>query len=372
MSSNFIKTYPEWISKITCLNSSLNDFNFEKPDKYGNLNKDGFNLANCDIHCQFIAEAFDYLLTSTTNCSSKKSYIEIFRNLFTNNTSGSFLEIVTYYWLVKSGLNVIPQISLDNNIVLGKNGSIIDGKVELLIGSAYFDIKSFGFTAKLAGKLCAKLEENFPEFRVLIEGSWDKSTKEFTNLIQKYQFIVDELKKNSIMKIGQTIIRLEKRKAVTVSGRISEPYLLAKENAQFPFKEANQFTMHEPFLLIYVAHPWFGLTELHDDFSGTASTFTRAFSRRCFFQFSNDESRVKKHCHQVKDGMTIKESSRLLSGIIFLSFCLFNQDEINRMPYKAWIYLNPRATNKLTCSDFDLLDRKYSNITIDDFIYDDY
>jgi hypothetical protein len=172
---------------------------------------------------------------------------------------------------------------------------------------------------------------------------------------------------------GRLRIRLVPKQPVTVSMRHADPYCLAKENALLPFKYAKQFTRNKPFILIFVVHPWFNAGSIHIDFAGVDTAFTRSLARRAFMQFSTDSTCLNSICPDVPSGVTLADASRLLSAIFFVNVWPLEADPTITRPMPSWLYLNPRATHRLT--------RGYLNpfrannrlgTYIDDFADDDY
>ena len=150
-------------------------------------------------------------------------------------------------------------------------------------------------------------------------------------------------------------------------------YLLAEKNAQYPFRSANQFTRHSPFLLIFVLHPWLNQLAIHNDFSNSDSTFTRTFARRAFMQFTHDVREISTVCKEISRHVTLGEASHLLSGIMFLNvwpFESYPNGSTESKPVPSWIYLNPRATNKITWATLRTFISH--NVIVDDFTHDDY
>jgi hypothetical protein len=122
-----------------------------------------------------------------------------------------------------------------------------------------------------------------------------------------------------------------------------DPYRLAKENALFPFKDAKQFTRNNPFILIFVVHPWFNALSLHRDFNGGGTTFTRSLARRAFMQFSNDSTPLNSVCEGVPSDVTLGDASRLLSAIFFVNVWPLEAEPAISYTLPSWLYLNPRV-----------------------------
>jgi hypothetical protein len=143
-------------------------------------------------------------------------------------------------------------------------------------------------------------------------------------------------------------IRLVPKSPLTISMRGAEPYSLAKENALYPFRDAKQFTRHAPFVLLFVVHPWFNALSIHSDFAGVDTAFTRSLARRAFMQFSKDQSPLQSVCGGVAPNLTMADASRLLSAIFFVNVWPLDADPSIDYIMPSWLYINPRATHRLT------------------------
>jgi hypothetical protein len=332
------------------------------------LNEHGLNLANCTAHRRLIVEAVDGLLAARPMATEHVS--KLLREVIYRNTYGAFAELAAYEWLARCHVRFEPQVPLSNIEVLGANGSTLDGK---LFGGPFFDIKAFGFHGRVAVKLQERLQREFLNEQVLISGSWDLALSTFQQLIESAAAIAEQLKSKRVFQLGPLTILLQPRRAVTVTSRVVDPYRLARENARYVFEDAQQFTRNAPFAIVYVIHPWFNAGAVGTDFAGADTMFTRAFARRAFMQFSGDMTPLGNICENVAPGTTIAEASRLLSAIFFINVWPpdADPDAPKRMP--SWIYLNPRATHRMTMANVALFRAENINGTlIDDFHDDDY
>jgi len=357
-----LKTSHEWIGKLATESTVIAKMQLETVIENASLNTDAFNLANCDIHCRLIARAIDELVNN--NFSSAKDARNLLCNLFGRNVYGCFAELAAYDWLTRCQVRIATQVSMSPSDVLSKNGSTLDGKIELY--DHYFDVKAFGSNGRLAQRLKERLEEEIPDEQVLVEESWDISFETFSDLIRSAPDIAIELKKTRMVKFDRLCIRLEAKKLITVTAHNIDPYYLAKENALYPFKDAGQFTRTSPFILVFVIHPWFNACSIHSDFAGVDMNFTRSLARRAFMQFSTDSTPLNSICENVPSNVTIADASRLLSAIFFV-----NVWPLSDVP--SWLYLNPRATHRITRRQLNSYRANNPHNTyIDDFADDDY
>jgi len=367
-------TCHEWITRLNAESAVIAEMQLAKVIKNDDLNADALKLANCASHCRLITRAIDKLVTS--NLSSKKKASERLCDLIRGDASGqktygAFAELAAYDWLTRCDVRIATQVEMDPSDVLSMNGSTLDGRIEF--NGAYFDVKAFGFNGRLAQRLKERLQEEFRDEQVLLENSWDLSFDAFSELIKSAPNIATELRQKRMTLRGHLCIRLAPKQPVTVWGRDVEPYRLAKENALFPFKYAKQFTRNNPFILIFIVHPWFNALSIHNDFGRVDTNFTRSLARCVFMQFSNDLMSLDCIARDVPSGLTLADASRLLSAIFFVNAFPVEADPNIACPLPSWLYLNPRATHRLTRGELNLFRANNTHGTyIDDFADDDY
>jgi hypothetical protein len=364
-----VRTNHEWIQKLAAESDLVADMQLETILKNANLDTDAFKLANSDAHCNLVTRAIRELLTN--NFSSKENARNLLCNLIERQTYGAFAELAAYDWLTRSHVAIATQVAMTSSDVLATKGSALDGKIEH--AGTYFDVKAFGSNGRLAQRLKERLEKEIPDEQVLIEESWDLSFEMFRDLIEAAPNIAAELKQKRMVRKGRMHIRLEAKKPVTVSMRRVDPYHLAKENALYPFRDAKQFTRNSPFILIFVVHPWFNALSIHNDFAGVDTTFTRSLARRAFMQFSVDPTPLTSIAKHVPAAVTLADASRLLSAIFFVNVWPKEADPTITYAMPSCLYLNPRATHRLTQGSAALFRGQSPNSTyIDDFSNDDY
>jgi hypothetical protein len=364
-----LKTSHEWIRKLAAESMAIAQMQLEIIIPNIDLDADAFNLANCDAHCRLISRAIDEL--TSNNFSSNKDARDLLCNLIKKNTYGTFAELAAYEWLIRCHVRITTQVKMTSSDVLSENGSTLDGKINH--NNTYFDVKAFGFNGQLARRLKERLEEEITDEQVFIEESWDISIEKFSELIESAPRIAVDLRRERMLQFGRLRIRLETKKPVSVSSHIIEPYCLAKENALYPFKFAKQFTRNNPFILIFVIHPWFNNLSIHDDFAGTDTTFTRSLARRAFMQFTSDSTPVNSICDNVPSEITFADASHLLSAIFFVNVWPLDADPNMTYRLPSWLYLNPRARHRITRQQVRYFqDDNPHGTYIDDFVEDDY
>ena len=364
-----IKTSHEWIGKLANQSVAIAEMRLETDIKNVDLDADALNLANCDAHCRLIVRAIDEL--TNKNFSSIEDARNLLCNLIGRNTYGAFAELAAYEWFTRCNVGITTQVEMASSEVLSKNGSTLDGKINH--NNTYFDVKAFGFNGQLARRLKERLEKEITDEQVFIEGSWDISIEKFSELIESAPRIAVDLRRERMLQFGRLRIRLEIKKPVSISSHTIEPYCLARENALYPFKFAKQFTRNNPFILIFVIHPWFNSLSIHDDFAGTDTTFTRSLVRRAFMQFTSDSTPVNSICDNVPSEITLADASRFLSAIFFVNVWPLDADPNMTYRLPSWLYLNPRARHRITPQQVRYFQDDNPNGTyIDDFVDDDY
>ena len=361
-----VRTCHQWIAQLGAVSSVIGAMQLDRQTKNADLDTDAFNLANDTAHTGLIARAVEGLLS--THASSLQDVSMLLTDIICRDTYGKFAELAAYDWLMRCQLKITTQIKLTPSDILGANDVIIDGLVDYC--GFYFDIKAFGFHGHLAKRLKERLESELPGESISLEESWDLSIDLFSELIRDARNIAHELKTKRFKKIGPLRIQAKAPAPLNVSSRVISPYLLAKENASYPFRSANQFTRNAPFILIFVIHPWFNDGAIFSNFAGNDVAFARAFARRAFMQFTHDASPLNAVCGEVGPGVMLSDAAKLLSAIIFINAWPPGH-ELARESMPSAVYLNPRASHPLgyRASLFQAIN---PNILIEDFINDDY
>ena len=361
-----IRTCHQWITQLAGQSPAIAAMQLDRRVADGNLDSDAFNLANEMAHTGLIIRAVNALLTS--QASSEHDASTLLADIICRDTYGKFSELAAYDWLMRSHLKISTQVKMASNDILGRNDAIIDGLIDRY--GFYFDVKAFGFHGHLAKRLKERLENELQGDIVFLDESWDLSVDLFSKLIRDARQIANELKIKRVKQIGRLCIRAETPKPVSISSRLVSPYLLASENASYPFRSANQFTRKAPFILIFVIHPWFNDNAIFNNFANADVIFTRSLSRRAFIQFTHNLQPLNTVCEQVCANITLSDAARLLSGIIFINAWPHGHN-LNRQTMPSAVYLNPRATHPITYQR-NLFRSINPHILIDDFADDNY
>jgi hypothetical protein len=323
---------------------------------------DAFNLANDDNHNRALARCFDSLSTKGVNGATLLKYLTDLTG--GRNTYGTASELLVYLWLVDHKVPFDIQIPVTGAHVLNPQGSDLDGKLTAS-SDVFFDVKGFGFQETLIERMRQRLETDIPGKWIAVEGSWDVSAEDLQELLQRKQYdqLLSDLKQKQAASRGVLQFIMREKRAVQVSHRSADPYLLALENSEYLFRFAKQFCRKYPFILILAHHPWFGGLSLNSNFAGSASTFTRALARRTFIQFLGDRSCVF--------DVTKREASRLISGIAFLNISQIPAERDRGQTLR--LYLNPNATNPVSRLTVDILrNHDPQSVEFDDFSFDNY
>lgn len=336
-----IGTRHQWLKELEQLSPAVaalglrsklsdDDYSVSSPSP----NPDALNLASSAKHVEAMSRCFELL----TAAGVGKAVLEkAVTDLTSRNTYGAFSELSVYLWLLDNKIPFEPQAAMTGADILNPNGSDLDGKLTLHSGAVYFDVKGFGFRENLIRALQQRLATEFPTDFVAIEGNWDSSITDLSDLLGKtFKALCAELKSKRHAKRGGIDVILRAPSQVQVTHNISDPYELAEVNASYAFTYAKQFVRQAPFVLVFVVHPWFTGGWLTTEFGNYIRDFQRAFARRTFLQFRNDSTPV----FDLSKGV----AAELLSGIAFFDAWRGECDE-HRSRFK--LFLNPIAKNPI-------------------------
>lgn len=153
---------------------------------------------------------------------------------------------------------------------------------------------------------------------------------------------------------------------ISICKSILQPYKMAEENRYYAYKSCNQFMCNYPNIIIYV---WDSNHKeyLPSAFDGLTEKFTRAFCRRTFMEFTNDNTNVSQICDKAKES-NLSDVSKMIAGIIFLDAATLYGENIRQA--KNYIYLNPYANHKIILPD--LFCQYMPHTVVDRFQYDTY
>lgn len=357
------RTRHDWWNTLARLSPTIAGFEAPANEDYWDIstnkpiNTVAYNLSGCANHNAAIARWIGAL---TQQGVSNEQIEKLVIDLTSRNTYGAFSELAAYGLLIDSDIEFDIQRPMNGTDILNPNGSDLDGVLQ--IGdSVYFDVKSFGLHEYLAEQLKAKLSQAFPSNFVAISGSSDVGVTDMSDLLSNdLSNVISELKANKTISRGKLSIQIEPNRSVQFVTNESNPYELAKNNADYAFRFAKQFVRRKPFILIFVVHPWLGGQRLSQNFASDTQVFMRSFARRTFMQFQTSRTKVL--------GVTQGSASRLLSGIMFVDAWQKSTDrsEINAL------FLNPHAKNPVSLLTRDRLLTSIDDIYFDDFKHDAY
>lgn len=304
-------------------------------------NPDALNFASSSEHVEAMARCFELLAAHGVPAATLTKFVA---DLTGRNVYGSFCELSVYLWLLENKVPFDLQVPLTGADVLNPNGSDLDGRLKLT-PEVFFDTKGFGFREHLINRLRARLTRDIPNKFVAIEGSFDASIADLSDMLGlTYQALRAELAAKSHAKRGAIDFTLRPPAPVQTTVNTSDPYELAEANASYAFSYAKQFVRHSPFILIFVVHPWFSGTWLHADFGNYIRDFHRAFARRTFLQHRKDKSPLF--------NITKGAAAGLLSGVAFFDAWhgkLESDPQVERdRARRLKLFLNPLATNPVS------------------------
>jgi hypothetical protein len=275
-----------------------------------------------------------------------------------------FPELATYGWLERHSMHVKPQVDVKFPDVLNPNGCTLDGV--LLPYEVAFDIKSFGLAAYLANKLVRDLRDDFKINRVKLEGKMDVDTKDVeADALRQEPAIAKELRAGRDYKIPSLGWRISLMQPVPVnrSERSWGPYRQAEELRFYPFKQAAQFTISQPFMLIFAYLPRLN-PFLREDETDFTDKFFRSLARRVFIGRENEGTPLSQYDERVKN-RPLGDARCLLSALMFVDL----ESE------KYHVFSNPCATNPFPGGMVSFIFNSHphtDNASYDDFEHDNY
>lgn len=337
---DFLRTRYEWLAALSSESAVIRELRVEQTvadavykaegEKFS-ANGDAFNLSNSPEHNDAVIQTIHSLEERGV---SKDTLKKIIVDLTSQNTYGTFSELSAYRFLLKGGQEFDIQAPIDGGSILNANGSDLDGVIRLP-EAIFFDVKGFGFIDHLVKRLTDRLSRDVDPENVVAQRSWDVSADLLTDLLGKnYKALLKELleKRKALRDSIELSVRAPER--IQFTEREIDPVRAARENSEYVFRFAKQFVRSEPFILIFVLHPWFS-GSLHVNFDGALDTFTGEFATQAFCRFEQDAEPIF--------GITRAEAARLLSGIIFIDAW---EGPRSSAGARYRLFLNPNASNK--------------------------
>jgi len=334
-----IRSRYQWLAELSskseairnlCVKDDVSDIVYKTKNNSA-VNADAFNFSNSLDHNNVVIDTIENLATKGTPSVTLKKFII---DLTSQITYGTFAELSAYHFLLKGKHQFDIQVPMDGSSILNSNGSDLDGFLQLP-EKLFFDVKGFGFLDHLVKRLTDRLSENLTPDIVVAQNSWDVSMELLTDLLGKdYTTLHKELQQKGKATRDKIEFSMRAKQRIQITERVINPELAARENRNYIFRFAKQFTRCEPFFLIFVIHPWFS-GQLHINFVDSLDTFTKEFATQAFCTFESDT--------QLLFGITRADVARLLSGIIFVD--AWEGTTSTKEP-RYRLFLNPNATNK--------------------------
>ncbi|MFP5438836.1 MAG: hypothetical protein ACLGH8_13705 [Bacteroidia bacterium] len=301
----------------------------------------------------------------------------------------SFPEIPDIKFVVKDSVDTFPD-SVARRI--GQQDIDLDLEVELSTKRILSDVKSFiPLHKELTDLIIKRVKDkaSIQDFLISVDNIYDidylRVKKDLTNemkgglvanLVEAVEnqrsSLTHTLTSNETINFRMSYARPDKNTVLTTI-REMNPYKLAKDYRFKILDYYNKLVFKRPSVITWVINPWFN-DELNSANPEFKLAFLRSLSRRIFIELASDDTKMSelfKDFNQDND-MTIGEISKLISGVIFIidTSVLNDQKDL----YKSYIFLNPKATNKLVGRDFGILgwSKQVHQTEIDDFQDDCY
>lgn len=335
-----------------------------------------------DLYCLFFHDEQIKNITKTieTIFNDAKLASDFMGKLFSRHFQGFYYEILTYSWLLNNNIKFTPEVQTTIGDTLSINNPTLDGLFKN--SRVYFDIKTFEIPANLFIRIKKMLSEKFPKHNIMVGGSKDISYKDVENkIITNINNIIDNLKNqeqhdNNFMCYRDKTLDIDielklLEETGTIQSMISsfDPYTWAEKNEIFFLKNASQYTINRPFILLC---PYRHGDLIQLDVK-TVYTAFRSISRRAFCKLYKQVIFPSSYTEIVyKNGKidsakyTINEISTYLSGIIFIDI-----SDIC-MKKNVFIFINPNAKNSLIYFPINTIFGYDLSCEFDNFINDNY
>lgn len=358
------------------------------------LGKDSMNpVINALMHTNKFTTNFTHRLNRLKTIYSKELdclkeiIIQVNEIADDKNWEGAFAELAAYDHL-NSGLlkytdkPIKPNITFPNiksfSSELGKQETNLDGVIEEY--QIYFDVKCLKDNVKdiLCG-IYNELKTHLKVGNLIITPEYELNIS-YEDFKKKRTLILNELKAELNIKTKKKYIkskvidnlsyRILWEKGLLSTIHTYDPFKHAKDYHRTIFNYTNKFIKDEPTMIVLVVFPWYNL--VISDFANSNTHFYRAFSRRIFCQYKNDDSSFKTFNSSFKGNHTIYEISRYLTGIVFLEDNTILSDDPEKTNVKSYVYLNPNALNPLKSYSEKVFLRSLYNNEYETFEYDNY
>ena len=277
---------------------------------------------------------------------------------------------------------------------IGKKEVDIDLSFTLHFTKVYMDIKAYKPTHyEITDRIIEIIKKtgNYSNILIGLEnlngGNFFEASKDLTNEIKSGAIITNiksaianknKLYIHELSSGNKYRFRIEYPNEQGITTLITEdsidPYYKAYNNKYKFLNYSNKLLISEPSLLVFVVNPWFN-RELYEanDFS---KRYYRAVTRRVFIELSQNQTKMNELFVDIEnEELKVSDVAGKITGIIFIEDKSILEIDDNKL-FNAYIYLNPRATNKiLKRENFEILNWTHSAIkpcVIEDFIYDNY
>jgi hypothetical protein len=125
-----------------------------------------------------------------------------------------------------------------------------------------------------------------------------------------------------------------------------DPYIHAEEHHKLLFAHIKKFSKVMPGLIVFVVFPWF--SEKVTNQIDSTDIFYRAFCRRFFCQYAKDATPAKSFLKSFAGNESVAQVAEKLSGVLFLEDVSITSSNAHQQNIKAFAYLNPNATHKVS------------------------
>lgn len=294
------------------------------------------------------------------------------------NWEGAYAELAGLDFLLScqdysSDVNLDVTLPAKDSIAaeFGKQNTNLD--VCLIEFETYLDIKCLSDKSRtiLDGITSDAIKQaNATDMMILPEYPLDMNYETFAkarqNLVNELSSHLSADQKSKYFKssvVDQLTYRILRDSGVAMAASECDPYNQAENHHNLIFQHVKKLLKQKPTLLLYVHFPWF--SEQHLSAFDSDQIFYRSVARRFFCQYAKDDRPLSSLVKGCIGEISIAETTKHLSGILFINDLSIEKDEI-----KGFAYLNPNGTNKVSRRFRELLGSL--GCTMDDFEHDNY
>jgi len=286
-------------------------FTIDTPDTY--------NIAN-DEH---ISSGIARVLAHINNMPGvpPSLVVTLFKNLTLDSTAPGYLaQLQGYDWLISQGSAFTPEVC--HTATIRGRPIDLDGRIDVLSRSLFFDIKSFSFEPDLRAIFCRRLKSQFPGFSFTVDGPGnhgpDIINAEAFIPLKAYIAAFITTDRIEIPALRWVVKKHKTQPSVRIATHEYNIDDFAYENRWVPLRFASQFATDAPYLLIFVLPDGLGPSALKIDVFGSLRKLASDIADHLFVAASQDVAPASAYDDSIPSGIAVRDVISRLSGLVFI------------------------------------------------------